>query len=76
MSYTNEDLAHEHGHANHGPQPDSEAVDSSWLTELDNFLGGRPHHLKEHKKFLTYPYEYKDKSFPSAEMAHDLINKL
>ena len=38
MSYTHDDL--EHGHANHGPQPDGEALDASWLTSLDKFLSG------------------------------------
>ena len=75
MTYTNEDLEHEHGHANHGPQPDGEALDASWLTELDNFLSGKHNHLKQHKNFLTYPYEYVDKSFPTEDMAHNLIHK-
>ena len=35
MSYTDEDL---HSHVNHGPQPDGEHMDASWLSELDLFL--------------------------------------
>jgi len=74
MSYTHADLPH--GHTNYGPQPDGEAEDASWLKTLDKFLSGEENHgLKEHPKFLTYPYEYKDKSFPTAEQASDLINK-
>jgi hypothetical protein len=43
---------------------------------LDKFLSGEENHgLKEHPKFINYPFEYKDKSFPSAEMASDLIIK-
>lgn len=74
MSYTHEDL--DHGHTNYGPQPDGEAQDASWLTALDKFLGGKPdHHLQEHANFLKYPYSFKDKSFPTADMAKDLISK-
>ena len=73
MSYTHDDL---HGHTNYGPQPEGEAEDASWLLTLDKFLSGEENHgLKEHKNFLKYPYEYKDKSFPSVEAAADLISK-
>lgn len=74
MSYTEEDLVHEHMHANHGPQPDGEVLDSSYLTELDDFLNNKPNHLTEHRLFLKYPYEFKDKSFPSSEDAKALIS--
>jgi len=74
MSYTHADLPH--GHTNYGPQPDGEAEDASWYMALDKFLAGEENHgLKEHPNFLHYPFEYKDKSFPSVEMAGDLINK-
>ena len=73
MGYDEHDLPH--GHVNHGPQPDGEALDSTWLTELDNFLNNREHHLKEHRFFHDYEYQFIDKSFPSAEMAADLIHK-
>ena len=73
MSYTHDDL--EHGHANHGPQPDGEALDASWLTSLDKFLSGKKdHHLQDHKNFLHYPFQFKDKSFPTADMAKELIH--
>merc|ERR1712195_384978 len=45
MNYGKEDLGDMHMHANHGPQPDGEAMDSSWLSELDNFLNCQPNHL-------------------------------
>jgi len=74
MSYTHDDL--EHGHTNYGPQPDGEARDASWLVALDSFLSGQPDHtLKDHPNFLKYPYNFKDKSFPTAEMANELITK-
>lgn len=73
MAYTEDDLHDIHRHANHGPQPDGEAKDASYLVELDKFLDGKPNHLKEHKRFLNYPYEFKDKSYPSLEQAKDLI---
>jgi hypothetical protein len=74
MSYTHADLPH--GHTNYGPQPDGEAEDASWYMALDKFLAGEENHgLKEHANYLHYPFEYKDKSFPSVEMAGDLINK-
>jgi len=72
MSYTNEGL---HSHFSHGPQPDGEACDATWLTEMDAFLNNKPNHLKEHPRFLNYAFQFKDKSFPSAEMAGDLIKK-
>lgn len=64
MNYTNEDLGHEY-HANQGPQPEGEALDSTWLVELDKFLNGEENKLKEHKFFVDYKYDYLDKSYPS-----------
>ena len=37
MAYTEEDLKHEHMHANHGPQPDGYVLDSSYLAEMEKF---------------------------------------
>ena len=73
MAYTESDLQDIHRHSNHGPQPDGEAKDASYLTELDAFLDGKPNHLKEHSRFLNYNYEFKDKSYPTLEQAKDLI---
>ena len=50
-------------------------MDSSWLVEVDKFLKNEPNHLKSHEKFYDYPFEFKDKSFPTAEMAADLMHK-
>lgn len=74
MAYTEQDLTHEHMHANHGPQPDGEVFDGSYLAELDKFLNNEPNHLTDHKKFLKYPFEFADKSFPTQEAAKDLIS--
>merc|ERR1712224_15938 len=72
MDYTEDDL-NIHGHENHGPQPDGEALDNTWLTELGKFLDNEPNNLKGHKKFDNNPgYVYLDKSFPSVEAADDL----
>jgi hypothetical protein len=73
MNYNFNDLGHD-VHVNHGPQPDGEAMDSSWLSELDKFLHGEENKLKEHKNFVNYQYEYIDKSFPTAEKAHELMH--
>lgn len=73
MSYGYKDLGHEY-HVNHGPQPDGEAMDSSWLSELDKFLRGEENTLREHKQFLNYNYEYLDKSFPTPDKAKDLMH--
>ena len=73
MAYSEQDLAHEHMHANHGPQPDGEVFDGSYLAELDKFLNNEPNHLMEHRFFLKYPFEFQDKSFPTQEAAKDLI---
>ena len=72
MNYTDEDL---HSHVNHGPQPDGEHKDSSWLVELDLFLANKPNQLKQHHNFMDYKFDFKDKSFPSIEMAADLTKK-
>ena len=72
MNYSYKDLGHDH-HVNHGPQPDGEAMDSSWLSELDKFLRGEDNKLKEHKNFVNYQFEYIDKSFPTAEKAQELM---
>jgi hypothetical protein len=73
MSYGYKDLGHDY-HVNHGPQPDGEAMDSSWLSELDKFLRCEDNKLKEHKNFVNYNFEYIDKSFPTAEKAHELMH--
>ena len=49
-------------------------MDSTWLVELDKFLRGEENHLKEHKNFVNYKYEYLDKSYPSVEAAHSLFH--
>jgi hypothetical protein len=41
---------------------------------LGKFLKGEENHLKEHKNFVNYQYEYMDKSYPSSESAHDLMH--
>lgn len=75
MNYTNEELGHTH-HVNHGPQPEGEALDSTWLVEMDKFLRGEPNHFKDHKYFAgNYNYEYIDKSYPTVEAAHELFTK-
>ena len=74
MSYTHEDLPH--GHTNYGPQPDGEAADASWFVAMDQFLSGKGQEsIVNHERFLRYPYVLKDKSFPTEEMAKDLITK-
>lgn len=40
---------------------------------MDKFLKGEDNKWKEHPNYINYKYEYLDKSFPTAEMAHDLI---
>lgn len=62
-----------HRHANHGPQPEGECLDATYLRELDAFLDGKANHLKDHPRFLNYEYEFKDKSYPTLEQAKDLI---
>lgn len=73
MNYSFKDLGHDH-HVNHGPQPDGEAMDSSWFSELDKFLKGEESKIKEHKNFVNYQYEFIDKSFPTPEKAAELMS--
>ena len=67
MGYTEEDLGDLHRHANHGPQPDGEAKDASYLAELNAFLDGKANHLKDHPRFLNFNYQFIDKSYPTEE---------
>ena len=73
MNYTHDDLGHE-AHIHHGPQPDGEAQDATWLVEMDKFLSGQENNLKNHPRFLNYEFEFHDKSYPTEEMAHDLFH--
>ena len=75
MNYTVKDLSDEH-HCHHGPQPEGEAQDSSWLVEMNKFLKGEENHLKDHKKFYNYKFELMDKGFPTAEKVADLMHKI
>ncbi len=74
MKYNHQDLGHDY-HSIHGPQPDGEVLDSSWLVELDKFLRGEENKLKEHRNYVNYNYEYIDKSYPTVEMAHELFHR-
>lgn len=73
MNYSYNDLGHD-VHVHHGPQPDGEVMDSTWLAELDKFLKGEENTLKQHKNFVNYDYEFIDKSFPTIEKAHELMH--
>jgi hypothetical protein len=73
MNTTNDDLSDEF-HVHHGPQPEGESMDSSWLTEVDKFLRSEENNLKGHKRYLDYDFEFIDKSFPSAEKAAALMH--
>tara|TARA_B110000285_G_C14937181_1_gene520188 strand:- start:100 stop:327 length:228 start_codon:yes stop_codon:yes gene_type:complete len=75
MSYTNATIGDNH-HAHHGPQPEGEALANTYQAEVDSFLAGEPNHLKEHHLYLDYPFELKDKSFPSTEAVSELFNKV
>ena len=74
MNYSNGTLGDEY-HCSHGPQPEGEAMDSSYLIEVDKFLKGEPNHLKDHTRFLNYPYTFVDKSFPSADAVKEMMGK-
>jgi|TARA_B110001450_G_scaffold7148_1_gene7298 hypothetical protein len=75
MNYTGKDLSDDEYHCHHGPQPEGESQDSSWLVEVDKFLKGEENNLKDHKRFYNFPFELKDKSFPTAEAVSDLMHK-
>ena len=42
---------------------------------MDKFLSGEENNFKDHKKFYNYPFEFIDKSFPSADKVRDLMHK-
>ena len=73
-SYSHDDLDHTM-HAHHGPQPDTEVHNSTWLIEMDKFLQGKENNLKQHRRYVDYPFEFIDKSYPTEKMAHDLFHK-
>lgn len=50
-------------------------MDSSYLVEVDRFLRGEENNLKDHKMFYNYPFEFADKSFPTADKVSDLMHK-
>ena len=50
-------------------------MDSSWFNEVDKFLSGEENNLKDHKRFYNFPYELKDKSFPTAEKVAEVMHK-
>merc|ERR1719263_1872054 len=75
MSYTNATLGDNH-HAHHGPQPEGEALANSYQQEVDAFLAGESNNLKGHKLYLDYPFELKDKSFPSNDQVSELLNRV
>ena len=72
MSYTFDDL--EHPHVHHGPQPDDEVQNSSWLVELDKHLRGEESNIKKHRNYVNYKFEYLDKSYPTVDAAKDIFN--
>ena len=74
MNYTFKDLDHHHHNINHGPQPDGEALDSSWFVEMDKFLRGEENKLKQHPKYRDYNFSYSDKyQMPTVETVHDVF---
>ena len=73
MNYSNKTLGDEY-HCSHGAQPEGEAMDSSYLVEVDKFLRGEENSMKDHPKYKNYPYEYQDKSFPSADAVKDMMH--
>jgi hypothetical protein len=75
MSYTNATLGDNH-HADHGPQPEGEALANTYQQEVDAFLAGEENNLKGHHLYLDYPFEFKDKSFPTTEAVSELFNRV
>lgn len=74
MNYSNATLSDEY-HAHHGPQPEGEVLDSSWLSEVDKFLKGEENNLKGHKRFLDYNFQFIDKSFPTEEAVANVMHR-
>ena len=74
MNYSNATLSDEF-HASHGPHPEGEVMNSSWLTEVDKFLRGEENNLKGHKRFLDYNFQFIDKSFPTTDDVANVMHK-
>ena len=49
-------------------------MDSSYLIEMDKFLAGEENHFRQHKRFYDFPFEFVDKSFPTADKVSDLMH--
>lgn len=45
------------------------------MIELDKFLRCEPNHLKEHRNYANFKYEYIDKSYPTEEAAHAMFHQ-
>lgn len=74
MAYSFEDLDHHHHSMNHGPQPDGEALTSSWFIELDKYLKGEENNLKSHPKYRDYEYTYSDRyEWPSTDKVRSVF---
>lgn len=75
MDYDFKDLDHHHHSINHGPQPDGDVLNASWLTEMDKLLKGEPNKLKEHPKFRDYQFEYSNKyQWPTTDSVQAVFN--
>jgi len=57
MNYSNQTLSDDY-HCSHGAQPEGEAMDSTYLVEVDKFLRGEENSMKAHPKYKDYPYEF------------------
>jgi len=71
MNYGFEDL---HGyHVSHGPQPDGEVLNNTWLVELDKYLKGEENSVKEHAFWNDYDFKFKERRLPTLEEISELF---
>ena len=73
MNYTHQDLGHDY-HAHHGPQPEGQTLNQSWLVEMDKYLKGEDNKLQEHPYWLNYDYKYKPTEYPTEEDIKAVFN--
>ena len=74
MNYDFEDLGHEY-HAHHGPQPEGEEFNQSWLTEMSKYLKGQPNEFKSHPNYINYDFEFEERRVPTASDVRDIFEK-
>ena len=80
MNYTNEDVddmfsRYKQDIPNYSPIPNEMYHSNSWLIEVNNYLKGIPHKLKEHPLYIKAKPKFKPYKMPTSKEVHDMLTK-